>query len=417
MSNYTKENTKKIEQFILSGAKPSDKSNIGMECEHFIVDKNGRAVSYYGENSVESIMNQLSLFYPNKEYSQGHLIALNDGVVFITLEPAAQIETSIIPRNDLFKIRDEYQKFLSRINSILERYSYSLLLLGYQPKSKADDLRIIPKERYAFMDSYFKSKGTDAKWMMRGSASVQANIDYFDSEDFSLKYKTAALLAPVFYLLTDNAPVFEGERYSARCARSYIWQNVDGKRCKLPESIFDAGFTAEAYARWVYSTEPIFLIDDNGKETSTAFASNDELFSEREISTREIKHIMSMVFPDVRVKQFIEIRTGDSMPIEYAFAYLALIKGVFYNNSALKKLESILSAVSYREYSDLTDNLRKHGFDAEYAGMSVKTFIKMLFKFAKQSLTSREIKLLEPLEALSDSEKTPKSVYCQEAFI
>ena len=70
----------------------------------FIVDKNGRAVSYYGENSVESIMNQLSLFYPDKEYSQGHLIALNDGVVFITLEPAAQIETSIIPGSDLFKI-------------------------------------------------------------------------------------------------------------------------------------------------------------------------------------------------------------------------------------------------------------------------------------------------------------------------
>ena len=70
----------------------------------FIVDKNGRAVSYYGENSVESIMNQLSLYYPYKEYSEGHLIALNDGVLFITLEPAAQIETSIIPVNDLFKI-------------------------------------------------------------------------------------------------------------------------------------------------------------------------------------------------------------------------------------------------------------------------------------------------------------------------
>lgn len=417
MSNYTNKNIKKIEEFIISGAKPSGVRNIGIECEHFIVDKNGRAVSYYGENSVESIMNQLSLYYPYKEYSEGHLIAVNDGVLFITLEPAAQIETSIIPGSDLFKIKDEYIKFVERITAILESFSYSLVSLGYQPKSKADDLNIIPKERYALMDSYFKSKGTNARWMMRGSASVQANIDYFDSTDFSLKYKIVALLAPLFYLITDNAPVFEGESYSGRCARSYIWQNVDDSRCSLPESIFDAGFTAESYARWVYSTEPIFLIDNNGKAISTGFASNAELFSGREITTEEIKHIMSMVFPNVRVKQFIEIRTGDSMSPEYSFAYTALIKGLFYNKSALKELESILSRVSYQEYFALTANLRKYGFDAEYAGMSVKTLAKMLFSYARVNLTVEETKLLKPLENLTFAEKTPKSLYCQEAYI
>lgn len=417
MSNYTNANIKKIEEFILTGCKQSGERNIGIECEHFIVDKNGRAVSYYGENSVESIMNQLSLFYPNKEYSEGHLIALNDGVVFITLEPAAQIETSIIPGSDLFKIRDEYQKFVSRITAILESFSYSLLSLGYQPKSKADDLRIIPKERYKLMDSYFKSKGTNARWMMRGSASVQANIDYFDSADFSLKYKITALLAPLFYLITDNACVFEGERYSGRSARSFIWQNVDDSRCKLPEAVFNAGFTAESYAKWIYSTEPIFIIDNNGKVKSTGFDSNEKLFFYREITTQEIKHIMSMVFPNVRVKQFIEIRTGDSMAPEYSFAYTAMIKGLFYNKSVLKELESILSVVSYQEYSSLTANLREFGFNAEYAGMSVKTLMKMLFSFAKENLTDEEKKMLEPLEALSYSEKTPKSAYCQEVYI
>lgn len=405
MSPYSKENINRISRYLASGCKKSGSERIGIECEHFITDREGRAVPFLGQNGVESILNELSLYYPNASYSNSHLIALDDGELFITLEPAAQIETSIVPCAEIEDIKNLYRSFNERINNILLKYSYTLVTSGYQPFSKAKELTLIPKERYYLMDEYFKSVGTNAMWMMRGSASVQVNIDYFDETDFSEKYRLANLLSPLFYLITDNADVFEGKKYSGFSARSMIWQNVDGKRCELSAEAFDKGIGFKEYAEWVCSVPPIFIMNGDsciktGKKTA------EQIFDGREINEGEIKHILSMVFPDIRAKRFIEIRCGDSIPPEFMLSYAALIKGLFYNCDALGYFNNLFKNVKYRDICRVKKDIQKNGFKSDYFGCDIKKLTKKAFSYAEEGLESSEKDFLRPLKTSAENSQT-----------
>lgn len=405
MSLNSKANINRIADYIASGSKKSSSKNIGIECEHFITERGGKAVPFFGDTGVENILKELSCHYGNKVCSSGHLIGLDDGRVYITLEPAAQIETSIVPCAEIEDIKNLYMSFNERINNILLKYSYTLVTSGYQPFSKAEELTLIPKERYYLMDEYFKSVGTNAMWMMRGSASVQVNIDYFDETDFSEKYRLANLLSPLFYLITDNADVFEGKKYSGFSARSMIWQNVDGKRCELSAEAFDKGFGFKEYAEWVCSVPPIFIMNGDsciktGKKTA------EQIFDGREINEGEIKHILSMVFPDIRAKQFIEIRCGDSMPPEFMLSYAALIKGLFYNCDALGYFNNLFKNVKYRDICRVKKDIQKNGFKSDYFGCDIKKLTKKAFSYAEEGLESSEKDFLRPLKTSAENSQT-----------
>lgn len=400
MIDYKKININRLTEFISYGCKEECK-NIGVECEHFIVNSDNEAVNFYGDNGVCHILERLSVCYPQKSYSQNQLVGLNDGVVYITLEPAAQIEVSIIPLDSLEKISNVYSEFLSRINAVLSEYNYSLVTKGYQPKSLVDDLELIPKDRYEMMDSYFLSKGNKARYMMRGSASVQVNIDYIDEKDFALKFRLANILSPLFYLLTDNADVFEGKAYNGYSLRSWVWEQVDESRCGFYDFT-----TFEEYAEWIYSTEPIFIIND--KEEFTSRKTNEEIFSDKELSRDHIKHIFSMVFPNVRVKQFIEIRTGDSLPFDLMIGYAAFIKGLFYNKRAVDKLNEIFCDITVDQMKNQMLLIRENGFDCSFYNMDLKALTEMVFRFAKEGLSEDERHYIEPLENISLKQKTPK---------
>ena len=104
---------------------------VGVELEHFVIDKNGDCVPYI--NGVENIIEQLAQNFP-KRLQRGFLIGLSCDKYNITLEPGAQIEISIKPTENICEIENIYGEFLSVINPILDKYSYRLTTLGYMPK-------------------------------------------------------------------------------------------------------------------------------------------------------------------------------------------------------------------------------------------------------------------------------------------
>ncbi len=403
MIDFKNANVKKLTDFIRSGCKDT-LGKTGIECEHFIVDENNEAVSFYGKNGVEEILNRLREFYPNQVFSNNYLVGLDDGVTYITLEPASQIEVSIIPMDSLSEIEKTYNSFLQRISNILKSLNYSLITSGYQPSSKVDLLPLIPKGRYEMMDSYFLSKGNRARYMMRGSASVQVNIDYLDETDFVKKFTVANALSPIFYLITDNSTVFEGEAYKGYSLRSWIWEQVDSSRCGFLKCN-----SFEDYARWIYSMEPIF-IQEEGKDIFTHRRTNEELFSGKEITENDIKHILSMAFPNVRAKQFIEIRTGDSLPVDLMLSYAALIKGILYNKSAVDELYNQFSDVSVEDMKKQMSLIREKGFECDFYGNDMKFILTQLFSYAENGLTGDERCYLSTLCDISLDFKTPKEI-------
>ncbi len=411
MNDFTSLNIKKITDFASSGIKTIPEKRVGVECEHIITDDNYQAVSFYGGSGIEEVLEELSEFYPHKTYSDGYLVGLNDGKVYITLEPAAQLEVSIIPLESLKEIKLLYLQFVSNAEKIFNKYGYKLLNVGYHPTAKADDLPLIPKERYRLMDSYFSSKGNKPRYMMRGSASVQVNIDYFSEEDFARKFRLANILTPLFYLITDNSCAFESEPFNGFSARSYAWENVDDSRCGFLDFS-----TFEEYAQWIYSTEPVFIQKD-GKDVFCPDMNNAEIFSNKEITADDIAHIMSMVFPNVRVKRFIEIRAADSMPCDFMLAYAALIKGLFYSSDAVIKLNHMFDFVSTDDMLAQIKLIRSKGFNCDYYGYDMKTVIEKVFRFAQAGLSDGESLILEPLKQTALSFTTPKQLQKPEVTI
>ncbi|MCL1863287.1 MAG: glutamate-cysteine ligase family protein [Defluviitaleaceae bacterium] len=318
------ENLAALVEYFESGCKKEQL--LGVELEHFVINKETCESLDY-ESGLGVILQRLQPLYGEAILSEGRVIGISGKNADITLEPAAQIEISIHPTPFITEIRDIYNHFANTISPILEEMGCELFCAGYHPKSKAVDLPLIPKKRYELMDEHFKTTGTHGLYMMRGTASTQINIDYESEKDFRAKYRIASLLSPVFSHLFDKSKVFEGNVYNGGMLRSFIWENVDSARVEPPKNSLNMSFLD--YAKYIYDMPPIFVLREN-EPVYTGNKPNREIFADKKLTLADIEHITSMAFPHVRLKNRIELRMADSMPIEQALAFTAMVRDIFY---------------------------------------------------------------------------------------
>lgn len=330
--NYRSMNQKNMIAYFEKGIKKPDHTLMfGVEIEHFVVDKRGNSISYYGVGGIEQILHELSEYYPYEHVSEGHLIGLYSDEMSVSLEPAAQMEVSIAPRSDTADIVKLYEKFRSTTEPVLEKYGLHLVTEGYQPASLVNELSLIPKKRYELMDRYFQKIGIYGRQMMRGTASAQISIDYYSEEDFSRKYKIAYQMRPVLYQLCANTTVYEGKRTDSAAIRKQIWEGTDPLRVDVAPYLRNGTLDFSAYSEFVMNAPVIVLLLEDMAEDQEQYCEKTigQLFEERIFEEREMEHVLSMVFPMIRLKNYMEIRIADSMPIASVRCYALLIKGIF----------------------------------------------------------------------------------------
>lgn len=322
-------NRANIIQYLDAGCKSPDMPlHFGVELEHFVVKKATKeAVSYYGENGVEAIMKKLLPLYEESGYSHGHLIALAREDIAISLEPAAQLEVSIRQQTDIAVIKQIYGQFEREISNVLNDYGYELITCGYQPFSKVEDLELLPKDRYRFMDAYFEKIGPYGRQMMRGTAATQVSVDYYSEADFSDKYGIAYALRDVLAYYCANSPVYEGKDYIGYTLRDEIWSKTDARRVNAEPFMKDGTMSFAGYADFVLQT-PVIVNKESKKEYYEERTIG-EIAEQHLFTKEEIAHVLSMVFPMIRAKHFLEIRFADSMPIDRVLSYVLLLKGLF----------------------------------------------------------------------------------------
>ena len=238
------------------------------------------------------------------------------------------------------------------------------------------------------MDTYVRTSGTCGRNMMRGTAATQVSIDYCCEEDFRRKYRGAYLLMPALKLLTDNTPVFEGAPYPDNLARTYIWEHVDPARCGRIPGIFSPDFGFHTYAEYLWNLPLIFLPSPQGA-VYTGSRTTAELYGSRALTQEDIEHILSMTFLDVRLKHYVEIRGADSMPFEYVMAYLALIKGLFFDPAVLEQLLAQYP-ISEEDLGRAERSLQKHGLDGQLYGEPAADFLEKLLELAGKHLEDSE---------------------------
>ena len=396
-----------IKDFIKSGETKKEDYKLGVEFEHFIIDKDTlRSISYYEEDGVRETLEDLEKIGYEGVYEYGNILGLNKGPKHITTEPGSQLEISIDANIDIKILEEEYLDFLNDLIPILNKKNQYLIAVGYHPSTKIDDLKLLPKKRYDFMYNYFKTKGTHAHNMMKGTAALQVAIDFSSEEDYIKKFKIVNALTPVFYSLFENAYYFEGEGTSVHNIRSFIWENCDKDRSGLVPTSLDSDFNYEKYAEYILEGSPIFIWED-GKEVSAEGKTVAELLDPESYTREEIEHYLTMFFPDVRTKRYIEIRMMDSVPYPLSFSVVALIKGLLYDDEALDKLAEFTKCTSVEEVEETKREMTEIGLKATLNGISLLEIGRFLLELAEAGLSHEEKEYLLPLKEMLEIGKSP----------
>lgn len=399
-----------FKEFFKDGEKKKDQFKLGVEFEHFVIYKDSlKTVSYYGQGGVEETFKELEKIGYEGVYEGEYLLGLNKGVKHITTEPGSQVELSIDANIHIEKLEEEYLEFLRDILSILDKKNQTMINTGYHPVTKIDEIKLLPKKRYDFMFEYFKSKGSHAHNMMKGTAALQVTLDYESEEDYIKKFRIINALTPVFYAMFENAYYFEGEEAPMHNIRSFIWINCDKDRSGLVPSSLDKDYNYEKYAEYILNGCPIF-ISKGGKEISAEGKKVRELLDPDNYTKEEIEHYLTMFFPDVRTKQFIEIRMMDSVPYPLSLSAIALFKGLLYNEENLEKLTDFVECTSLSDVQQAKEDMMKEGLQAKFNGVTLLEIGRFLLKLAKEGLEEDEIKYLQPLQDLMDKGKSPYEI-------
>lgn len=397
-------NIEAIVDYCTGGIK-SECKNIGIELEHTLIHENGDPVGYSGEFGAEWVLSKLADSFPEKTVdADGNLLGLASDLGNVTLEPASQVELSAGPFDSLDVAARSFFSFEDTLREIVEPEGIKVLGIGYHPTRKAAELEIIPKARYELMNAYLGNISKFGICMMRGSAATQVAIDYCSLDDCMRKLRLASACVPIFSLICDNSPIFEAAPRKHQLVRTEIWNKCDPTRCGIIPGVMEPGFTLERYAEYLLDVPAIFEITPTGRNaTDKTFG---ELFADKIMNKRDVEHALSLLFNDVRLKTYIEIRPADAMPARYVISYAALIKGLFYSTDSLDAMDEAFEGVTEEAISEAKSELMAKGFDAAVYGRPVAQIADMLLEAAESALDDIERPYLNELVELVGSRKT-----------
>ncbi len=399
---------KRFIKFFKRSCKDFQDFKVGAEFEHFIIKKETmEAVNYDDYNGIKKILEDMESKGWIGVFENKNIIGLKKNNKRITLEPGGQFEFSSSPAENIKNLECQYLEFLDDILPICENYGYLLICLGYQPESGINDISWVPKKRYRFMSKYLKNKGEYAHNMMKGTASLQVAIDYKSEKDFKRKMQAAYLLSFLLSSFFDNSPFFEGGIYDKRMLRTKIWENCDDDRCGVIPGVLSDDFGFEQYAEYILNTVPIITLDREGGIRYN-IKSLYKLYSPEKWNFKQFYHTFSMVFPDVRAREFIEIRFVDALKYPLNIACVAFIKNIFYNKELLNYVLNDFSEIDEIKLNMLRNKMIKTPKLNFYDNKNIFKEIKKLYNKVVEKAHDHEKKYLKYLEYYIEKEITPR---------
>lgn len=397
-----------VDYFRESG-KDERRFRLGTEFEHFIVDRETlKSYGYFGADGIGEILRRLIALGWDVWVREGdNPLALKKERNAITLEPGGQLELSLRPLGGIRQVADEYVKVLAEVASVLAG-NQAIVSLGYHPASRIEDIPLLPKKRYDIMFDYLGRRGAFAHHMMKGTAATQVSIDYRDEEDFVKKFRTANFLSPFLARMFDAAPVFQGEIYGERNLRVKIWSDTDAARCGVVPGALDRRFGFEDYADYLLNVPPMFVhVGDEYWETGDQPLRDvaDQFDFDQEL----MEFVMTLCFPDVRAKNFIEIRMADALPFPLSMAVPAVVKGIFYDHGNLEKYYRLSMEFANRDVAEMKRKLIGND-DVEHRGVNVHNMCQTILADALRGVSSEERKYVL---GIRDYLTTPRSSFAE----
>ena len=420
------ESRHQLVEALSDGSKPRDAWRVGTEHEKFgFYVADNTPVPYDGPRGIRRLLEAMEgLLGWRPIEDDGRIIGLTDpvGQGAISLEPGGQFELSGAPLATLHQTAREVNAHLAQVRECATPLGIGFLGAGFSPKWTRAETPVMPKSRYAIMARYMPKVGGKGLDMMFRTCTIQANLDFSDEADMVLKMRVGLALQPVVTALFSNSPFTEGRPNGFQSFRSEIWLDTDRDRTGMLPIAFEEGFGFERYVDWALDV-PMYFVKRGSVYHDVAGASFRDLLAgklaalpgERATISDWANHLTT-IFPEVRLKRFLEMRGSDVGPRTRIASLPAFWVGLLYDDGALEAAWDLVKDWSAAERQKLRDEVPRLALRATIRGRSVLDVARDCLALAREGLKRRarvgigghdETQYLAPLDDIVARAKTP----------
>jgi glutamate--cysteine ligase len=404
--------------YFRAGSKPPAQFRIGVEQEKIGVRQDGAPVSYRGADGIVDMLERLCGRGFSATLEDGQIIALSRGADRITLEPGGQLELSGGALLTATACRDALAAHVREVGEIGRAVGVRFLGVGYRPFGALTDVDWLPKRRYAVMREYFPAHGRSSRLahhMMKMTATVQANFDYDGEADAVDKIRTAYGVTSIVTALYAASPIVAGRPSEWQSYRAAIWLETDEDRCGLLRFAFEPGFSFRDYAEWAADVPMFFLVRDGAFRPADGVTFRrfmTEGWGGERATLRDWEIHLSTLFPEVRLKRYIEVRGADAGPMPMAGGLAALWRGLLEDPSARAAACALTAKATYDERLALRRDVPRLGLRARFGGRGLRDLAVELCGIADAGLArvpggDADRRLLDPLRAYAEAGRSP----------
>src|SRR6187431_1941296 len=400
-----------------AGCKPPSDFRIGTEHEKTPFTLLGhQPVPYEGARGIGALLEGMQLLLGWEPIMErGNIIGLYDvtGGGAISLEPGGQFELSGAPVETVHQTQSELMAHLAQVREVATPLGIGFLGLGMTPSWSRAQIPVMPKGRYKIMTGYMPKVGQYGLDMMYRTCTVQTNLDFSSEADMVKKLRVSIALQPVATALFANSPFTEGKPNGYLTFRSEIWRDTDNARSGMLPWVFEDGMGFERYVDYALDVPMYFVkrgdsyIDVAGSSFRAFFEGrNNSLPGERPTISDWANHL-STIFPEVRLKRYLEMRGADGGPWRRLPSLSALWVGLLYDDDVLEACWDLVKSWTAEERQRLRDEVPKLGFKAQVRNRDVLSLADELVRLCSQGLGRRkrfdrngrdETRYLRPLE-------------------
>lgn len=391
---------------------------VGIESEKLGVYRDGAPLRYASHEGHPGVAEILPLFVekfgwsPEVDKPGDPVLMLSRKDEHITLEPGSQFELSGAPHESLHALHQELLRHREECRAVGETIGLRFVAVGFHPFARQEDLDWVPKPRYPVMREYLPTRGAGAHDMMRRTATAQVNFDVSSERDAMRKLRAALALSVTVTGLFANSSVVEAKHCGLKSRRGQVWLDMDPDRTGLLPFAWNTDATLGDYVRWALEV-PMFIVK-RGREVLPATHLSFRRFMAEGLgphrATRgDWETHLKTLFPEVRLGKTLEVRSADSVPVEYATALAALWTGLLYDDDALSEIEERFVSVGYSTWSALRPVVVREGLSTTVGSHSLGHYARHAVDAARRALGKRaivgasghdETAFLDPLDAL-----------------
>ena len=381
-------------EHLMKGCKPKSDWRIGTEHEKIgFCLKSLKPIPY--EGGIKSILEGLQRFKWEPVFEGSNIIALKRDGASVSLEPGGQLELSGAPLEHVHQTCREVSQHLREVKEVADEINAGFISLGFRADTKLEDVPVMPKGRYKIMRDYMQKVGTLGREMMFRTCTVQTNLDFSTESDMVKKFRVSLALQPIATALFANSPFMEGRLNGYKSYRSRVWLDTDPDRTGMLPFVFDEGFGFEQYIDYALNVPMYFVyrggeyLDASGKSFRDFLDGKLDIVPGVKPTLSDFDDHLSTIFPEVRLKTFLEMRGCDTGPWGELCAMPAFWVGLLYDQAALDTAWDFVKDWTTEEREKLRREVPKMGLQTPFRDKTIRDLAVAIMEISRAGLNAR----------------------------